>query len=87
MIAATASIPPDETLPSGEDWDVNVSSSGVPNVYLVESPGGVRYGCLPLVAPERRPKLTVLVSEHVPCRGDLNEDEFWPSRWATLTEE
>jgi hypothetical protein len=79
--------PPDKTLPPGEDWDVNVSSSGVPAVYLVESPGGVRYGCLPLVAPERRPRLTVLVSEHVPCRGGLDEGHFWPSRWANVKDE
>ena len=74
--------PPDETLPPGEDWDVNVSSSGVPNVYLVESPDEkLRYGCLPLVTPSLRPKITVRTSEHVPCRSHVDEDEFWPRRW------
>ena len=74
--------PPDETLRPGEDWDVNVSISGVPNVYVVESPDEkVRYGCLPLVTPSRRPKMTVRTSEHVPCPSHVDEDEFWPRRW------
>lgn len=74
--------PPDGTLPPGEDWQVNVSSVGVPNVYLVETPDeSGRYGCLPLVAPDWRPEVTVYVSENVPCRESLDENAFWPSRW------
>jgi hypothetical protein len=73
--------PPDGTLPPAEDWPVNVSSIGVPNVYLVASGRGARFGCLPLVSPALRPEIKVLVSEHVPCRGDLDEDTFWPRRW------
>jgi hypothetical protein len=75
--------PPNETLAPGEDWDwVNVSSSGVPNVYLVESPDEtLRYGCLPLVTPSLRSKITVRTSEHVPCRSHIDEDQFWPKRW------
>jgi hypothetical protein len=74
--------PPDGTLASGEDWQRNVSSVGVPNVYLVESEDEkVRYGCLPLVSPELRPAVAVFVSERVPCRDDLDEDTFWPARW------
>jgi hypothetical protein len=74
--------PPDETLAPDEDWQRNVSSVGVPNVDLVESEDEAhRYGCLPLVSPELRPAITVYVSEHVPCRDDLDEDAFWPTRW------
>jgi hypothetical protein len=69
-------------------WQVNVSSGGVANVYLVESPDeSVRYGCLPLVTPRLRPPLTVLVSERVPCRKDVNEDEYWPARWEYVSSE
>jgi hypothetical protein len=51
--------PPDETLPLREDWQVNVSSAGVPNVYLVETEDETRrLGCLPLVSPELRPAVT-----------------------------
>jgi hypothetical protein len=50
--------------------------------FLVESEDeSVRYGCLPLVTPRWKPPLRVYVSERVPCRGDVNEDEFWPARW------
>jgi hypothetical protein len=74
--------PPDGTLRPGEDWQVNVSSGGVPNVYLVESEEEmIRYGCLPLVSPALRPALAVYVSEHIRCRDDLDEDTFWPARW------
>jgi hypothetical protein len=74
--------PPDETLSPGDTWRVNVSSVGVPNVYLVASPDGTRFGCLPLISPElRHEEITVLVSENVACRSDLSEDEFWPARW------
>jgi hypothetical protein len=72
----------DGTLRPGEDWPVNVSSIGVPNVYLVESGRGLRLGCLPLVSPALRPEIKVFVSEHIPSRGDLDEDTFWPRRWA-----
>jgi hypothetical protein len=75
--------PPDETLSPGDAWPVNVSSVGVPNVYLVGSPDGKRFGCLPLVSPDpRNDEITVLVSEHVACRNKLSEDDFWPARWA-----
>ena len=74
--------PPDETLQPGEDWDVNVSPQGVPNVYLVESPDEkVRFGCLPLVTPSRKPKITVRTSELVPCSSHVDEDRFWPTQW------
>jgi hypothetical protein len=74
--------PPDETLAPGQSWPVNVSSIGVPNVYLVEQPNGQRIGCLPLVSPSlRRSEIVVRVSEHVACRGGLDEHVFWPPRW------
>lgn len=74
--------PPDETLPPREDWQVNVSSAGVPNVYLVETEDETgRLGCLPLVSPELRSQVTVYVSEHLPCRAEISEDDFWPRRW------
>src|SRR6266511_5945710 len=74
--------PPDELLPPGEDWQVNVSSRGVPNVYLVETPAAeVRYGCLPLVSPAGKHEVAVRVSEHVQCRSHLDEEQFWPKRW------
>jgi hypothetical protein len=80
---ATGFSPPDGSLAPGEDGEVNVSSRGVPAVYLVESPDeSIRYGCLPLVSPESRPTVSVMVSEHTVCRSDLSEDQFWPSRWA-----
>jgi hypothetical protein len=64
---------------------VNVSSAGVPNVYLVESEDEtVRFGCLPLVSSELRSALTVHVFEDVPCRADLNEEVFWPRRWRDI---
>src|SRR6266545_5112373 len=67
--------PPDGTLQPGEDWEVNVSPQGVPNVYLVESPDEkVRYGCLPLVTPSRKPKITVRTSELLPCSSHVDED-------------
>ena len=73
--------PPNEVLAPGEATGANVSSVGVPNVYLV-SINGLRLGCLPLVSPDiRRTEIRVRVSEHVPCREDLNEDVFWPPRW------
>ena len=34
--------PPDETLAPTDSWRVNVSSIGVPNVYLVQRPDGTR---------------------------------------------
>jgi hypothetical protein len=75
--------PPKETLSPGDTWSVNVSSVGVPNVYLAQRTDGVRLGCLPLVSPKpRHERITVLVSEHVPCRDGLDEDSFWPARWA-----
>jgi hypothetical protein len=77
--------PPKETLDPGDTWPVNVSSIGVPNVYLVQSSAGDRYGCLPLVSPKlRHDEITVLVSEHIPCRDHLDEESFWPPRWERL---
>jgi hypothetical protein len=73
--------PPDGTLAPGDQGVVNVSSAGVPAVYLVQGPTGTRLGCLPFVAPDWRPDVTVRVSEKVPCRDDLDENAFWPSRW------
>jgi hypothetical protein len=80
--------PQDHVLQAGERYTANVSSVGVPSVYLVTSPDGRhRFGCLPLVSPELRrtePFITVFVSEHVKCRDGLDEDKFWPARWATV---
>lgn len=73
--------PPDQTLSPDDAWSVNVSSRGVPAVYLVETAAGSRYGCLPLVSPSKREQINVFVSENVACRRDLNEDTFWPQRW------
>jgi hypothetical protein len=77
--------PPDETLKPGQSWPVNVSSVGVPNVYLVERPNGTRLGCLPLVSPQlRRTEITVNVSAHIPCHTNLDDHSFWPRRWERL---
>jgi hypothetical protein len=74
--------PPDATLSPREDWQVNVSSVGVPAVYLAETAGETRrLGCLPLVSPKLRPAVTVYVSEHLACRAEIDEEEFWPRRW------
>lgn len=74
--------PPDETLAPTDSWPVNVSSIGVPNVYLVQRPDGTRLGCLPLVSPElRHTEITVRVSEHVACRAHIDEHSYWPRRW------
>jgi hypothetical protein len=75
--------PPNEKLDPGGSWPVNVSSAGVPNVYLVESPDETaRYGCLPLVSPKlRRTTIVVRASERVPCRTEVDEHAFWPKRW------
>jgi len=73
--------PPNDVIAPGEIYGVNVSSVGVPNVYLI-GVNGLRVGCLPLVSPElRRDEIRVLVSEHVPCRKELDEESFWPARW------
>jgi hypothetical protein len=77
--------PPKETLSPGDTWSVNVSSVGVPNVYLVQTGDGNRFGCLPLVSPKlKHERITVLVSEYVPCRDRLKEDAFWPVRWERM---
>jgi hypothetical protein len=73
--------PPDEVVKPAVTWQVNVSSVGVPNVYAVFGPGGERFGCLPLVSPHKRPEIRVAVSEHVPCRKEVDEERFWPARW------
>jgi hypothetical protein len=72
---------PQRTLDPQQRWSVNISARGVPNVYLVESVAGTRYGCLPFVSPSPRREIAVYVSENVHCRRNLNEREFWPARW------
>jgi hypothetical protein len=77
--------PPDETLKPGQSWRVNVSSVGVPNVYLVERQNGTRLGCLPLVSPQfRRTEITVDVSAQVTCHTNVDDHTFWPRRWERL---
>ena len=77
--------PPDELLDPGDTYPVNVSSVGVPNVYAVRLPSGERLlGCLPLVTPYYRPELRVAVSEHVPCKQDIDDERYWPARWEKL---
>jgi hypothetical protein len=76
---------PKKTVQPGRSWSVNVSERGVPNVYLVQGLDGRRYGCLPFVAPSHRSEtIVVRVSEHVACRGTLDEKQFWPPRWERL---
>jgi hypothetical protein len=77
--------PPKKTLMPGQNWGVNVSSIGVPNVYLVERQDGSRLGCLPLVSPQlRRTQMIVNVSALVPCQENVDEDTFWPRSWERL---
>lgn len=77
--------PPNKTLAPGQSWPVNVSSVGVPNVYLVEHPNGTRLGCLPLVSPKlRRTEIVVNLSERVACHADVDDHTFWPRRWERL---
>jgi hypothetical protein len=79
--------PVDETVDPGEDTSFNVTAEGIAHVYLVESPDEeARYGCLPFVAPKWKPEITVRVSEHVPCRDEIDEDRFWPPRWASAVD-
>lgn len=78
--------PRDGNLAPGGSLRVNVSSVGVPNVYLVETQDGDDIGCLPFVSPSWRPALDVGVSEAVPCRAGLDEDTFWPRRWQSTGE-
>lgn len=75
----------DAVLDPGGTFGVGVSSVGVPNVYAVRSPDtGRRLGCLPLVTPYFRSSLRVRVSEHVPCRREIDEDAYWPARWEAI---
>jgi hypothetical protein len=72
--------PPRSTLEPGETAYVGVSTTGVPNVYLVLAKSDERIGCLPLVMPKPvKGGLEVGVSAAVSCRKGLDEDVQWPA--------
>lgn len=64
----------------GGSFSANVSTSGVPNPWLVRELSGERLGCLPLVMPEPVEGLVARTSQAVPCRREYDESEFWPAR-------
>jgi hypothetical protein len=65
-------------LDAGDSFPANVSTSGVPNPWLVRELTGKRLGCLPLVMPEPTEGIVARVSQVVPCRKSYDESEFWP---------
>lgn len=67
-----------DTLPPGASFEASVSTSGVPNPWLVRELDGKRLGCLPLVMPEPTEGLVARVSKFVPCEESYDESEFWP---------
>jgi hypothetical protein len=62
----------------GGSFKANVSTSGVPNPWLVRELDGTRLGCLPLVMPEPTEGVVVRVSQYVPCRDAYDEETLWP---------
>ena len=64
----------------GASFQANVSTSGVPNPWLVLEPSGERLGCLPLVMPEPTGGLVARLSDVVPCSGSYDESRFWPPK-------
>jgi len=69
----------DGQLLAGHRFRVNVSSVGVPNVYLVRDASTQRVlGCLPLVMPHWTAPLTARVSQAVRCKSTYDEHKQWP---------
>lgn len=62
----------------GGGGPTSVSSSGVPNVYLVDDTTGRRLGCLPLVMPHYVKGLVARISQARPCREGIDESVQWP---------
>lgn len=67
----------------GGSFPANVSTSGVPNPWLVRELDGRRVGCLPLVMPTPTEGLVAKVSQFVPCRKTYDESKFWPPQTST----
>jgi hypothetical protein len=67
-------------LDAGDSFPASVSSSGVPNPWLVRELTGKRLGCLPLVMPKPTEGIVAKVSQVVPCQKSYDESEFWPPR-------
>jgi hypothetical protein len=62
----------------GHSFTANVSTSGVPNPWLVRELDGERLGCLPLVMPEPTEGVVARVSQYVPCQKTYDESKLWP---------
>ena len=54
-----------DDLPPGASFEASVSTSGVPNAWLVRDLNGARLGCLPLVMPEPVEGLVARTSQAV----------------------
>jgi hypothetical protein len=67
-----------DRLPAGASFSASVSTSGVPNPWLVTTLDRERLGCLPLVMPEPTEGLVARTSQTVACQQEYDESEFWP---------
>jgi hypothetical protein len=68
--------PPRYELDAGASVEVNVSESGVPNVYLVVDSTRQGTGCLPIVVHHPSGTVQVLVSSQLSCSEDVPGE--WP---------